>query len=143
MTRNQFVTTRSKPSVTVIGTAACALFCTPAITSSEKPHNEGYYLTSVQTVTPDNLDLFIDPHAEKWYKFQELVRQWRDERGAMSSITEMSILPAYQKIIGMGPPAIPLIIAQLKSEGDDPDQWFWALRAITDTNPVNAEDQGD
>jgi hypothetical protein len=43
----------------------------------------------------------------------------------------------------MGPDAVRLILAELKSEGDDPDQWFWALRAITQENPVKAEEQGD
>lgn len=55
----------------------------------------------------------------------------------------MSMAPAYQRIIGMGDPAVPLILAQLKSEGDDPDHWFWALTAITGANPVKAEDKGD
>ncbi len=78
-------------------------------------------------------------------KFQKLVQQWRDERGAMSSITEMSMLTPYQNIIGMGLDAIPLIIAELKSEGDDPDQWFWALMSICDTNQprIKPEDQGN
>jgi len=76
-------------------------------------------------------------------RFQALVKQWQSEKGASSSITEMSMLPAYQKIIGMGEDAIPLILAQLKSEGDEPDQWFWALRSITDANPVKPEDRGD
>lgn len=53
------------------------------------------------------------------------------------------MLPAYQRIIGMGPDAVPLILAQLEAEGDDPDQWFWALRAITAANPVKPEDQGN
>jgi hypothetical protein len=61
----------------------------------------------------------------------------------MSSITEMSMLPTYQQIMGIGPDAVPLILAELESEGDDPDQWFWALRAITGANPVKPEDQGD
>ncbi len=51
--------------------------------------------------------------------------------------------PAYQRIIGMGGEAVPLLIAQLKSEGDDPDQWFWALKAITEADPVSPDDQGD
>jgi hypothetical protein len=76
-------------------------------------------------------------------RFQTLVAEWRRERGAMSSLTEMSMLPAYQKIIGMGADAVPLIIAQLRSEGAEPDQWFWALMAITDANPVRLEDQGN
>jgi hypothetical protein len=81
--------------------------------------------------------------AEIQKKFQALVKEWRRERGAMSSITEMAMLPPYQRIIGMGEAAIPLIIAQLKSESDEPDQWFWALMAITQANPVNREDQGN
>jgi hypothetical protein len=86
---------------------------------------------------------FVDEKIKNWIKFQGLVDLWRHERGAMSSITEMSILPAYQKIIGMGDEAVPLILAELKSEGDDPDQWFWALIAITEENPVKPEDQGN
>jgi len=76
-------------------------------------------------------------------KFQALVAEWRQQRGVRSSITEMSMLPAYQKIIGMGEPAIPLILGQLKAEGDDPDHWFWALASITDANPVKPEDRGN
>jgi hypothetical protein len=78
-----------------------------------------------------------------WLKFQRLAKEWREERGAMSSITQMSALPAYQKIIGMGETAIPLILAQLRLEGDEPDQWFWALRALTEANPVSPRDQGN
>jgi hypothetical protein len=81
--------------------------------------------------------------AEDWLKFQSLVEQWRNERGARSSITETVMMPAYQKIIGMGMTALPLILAQLRSEGDEPDQWFWALKAITEANPVKPEDQGN
>jgi hypothetical protein len=84
-----------------------------------------------------------DPAAKRWMKFQELSREWRAKRGATSSITAMSTLEAYQKIIGMGESAVPLILAQLKAEGDEPDQWFWALRMITGANPVLPADQGN
>ena len=53
------------------------------------------------------------------------------------------MLPAYQKIIGLGADAVPLILEELKIEGDEPDQWFWALRALAEDNPVAPEDQGD
>ncbi len=88
-------------------------------------------------------DSVMDPATKRRLRFQRLVEEWRRERGAMSSITEMAMLHPYQSIIGMGEEAIPLILAQLRSEGDEPDQWFWALRAITDANPVRPEDQGD
>ena len=84
-----------------------------------------------------------DTKGEDWLKFQRLVQQWRIERGVRSSITETVIMPAYQEIVGMGLTALPFLIAQLKSDGDDPDQWFWALRAITGVNPVKEEHQGN
>ena len=47
---------------------------------------------------------------------------------------------SYQKIIGMGPAVVPLILSELEKE---PDHWFWALEAITDENPVSESDAGD
>lgn len=84
-----------------------------------------------------------DPSVEDWLKFQRLVRDWRTERGAMSSITRAALCPAYQSIIGMGPVAVPFIFAQLESEENEPDQWFWALKAILGYDPVRDEDRGN
>jgi hypothetical protein len=75
--------------------------------------------------------------------FQELFSQWKKQRGTTSSINDMILCPAYQKIIGMGSRAIPLILAQLTAEGGDPDHWFWALQVLTGTDPVSEEDEGD
>ena len=75
--------------------------------------------------------------------FQQLASQWRIERGATSSITQMAMCSSYQRIIGMGGKAIPLILRQLENEGDDPDHWFWALQAITREDPVPQEAQGN
>lgn len=61
----------------------------------------------------------------------------------MSSITEMTVCPAYLGIIGMGQDAVPLLIEQIRTEGDDPDQWFVALRIITGADPVDDENRGD
>jgi hypothetical protein len=87
--------------------------------------------------------VILDPAVKRWMKFQELTKEWRAKRGATSSITAMSMLEPYQKIIGMGPEAVPLILAQLKAEGDEPDQWFWALKIITEADPVRPEDRGN
>lgn len=81
-------------------------------------------------------------------RFQKLVQQWRDQRGSMSAIDDMSMLIPYQNIIGMGIDAMPLLLAQLKADGDDPDQWFWALQTIAEANALNPpvvqeEDQGN
>jgi hypothetical protein len=75
--------------------------------------------------------------------FDNYVLQWKKERSATSSITSMALSPAYQQIIGMGEPAIPLILSQLRLEGDQPDMWFWALQALTGADPVREEDRGD
>ena len=75
--------------------------------------------------------------------FSRLLAQWNNQRAFISSITEMSMCAAYQNIIGMGPSAVPLILKQLRSEGDQPDQWFWALRAITQANPVPPSERGN
>lgn len=76
-------------------------------------------------------------------KFQSLLEQWHIQRGASASITQSVLCSAYQRIIGMGQPAVSLLLDQLKSEEDDPDQWFWALCAITGCQPVPEEDLGN
>jgi hypothetical protein len=85
----------------------------------------------------------FDSECSAWIRFHDLAHSWLSERGATSSIVEMSLCPSYQSIIGMGEVALRPIFTQLRSEGDDPDQWFWALRAITNANPVPEDEQGD
>jgi hypothetical protein len=75
--------------------------------------------------------------------FRLLALQWQEERDATSSITQMATCPSYQRIIGMGEKAIPLIVRQLENEGDDPDHWFWALQALTREDPVPQSARGD
>lgn len=71
--------------------------------------------------------------------FTELAEQWQRETGMLSLITKISMHPAYQRIIGMGQPVVPLIMRELERE---PDHWFWALSAITGANPVQPEQRG-
>jgi len=84
-----------------------------------------------------------DEATVNWIRFQNLVKQWKAHRGSRSSISQVAAMEPYQKIIGMGKDALPLIISQLKSEGDNPDQWFWALKAITSQDPVKPEERGN
>ncbi len=72
--------------------------------------------------------------------FNTLAKRWRDDTAALSSPTAKAVHPAYQRIIGMGPRALPLILREMKRE---PDDWFWALTAITGEDPVPPEDAGD
>ncbi len=71
--------------------------------------------------------------------FFQLAQQWRQETGMMSLVTKMVMHPAYQRIIGMGQPVVPLILRELERE---PDHWFWALQSITGANPVEPEQRG-
>jgi hypothetical protein len=85
----------------------------------------------IKTLPPPKV--ILDSSVGEWLRFQALVAEWHRERGATSSITEMSMCPAYQSIIGMGERAVPFILSQLRSQGEEPDQWFWALQSITGT----------
>lgn len=74
-------------------------------------------------------------------RFAKLAAVWKSETELVSKVTKKILHPAYQKIIGMGEPAIPLILNDLRENG--PDDWFWALTAITDQNPISEEIAGD
>jgi len=76
-------------------------------------------------------------------RFQRLVREWKSRNTASSLVIDHIQHPAYQKIIGMGEKAVPLLLDQLRDEGDDPDHWFWALHVITEQDPVPAADRGN
>lgn len=60
--------------------------------------------------------------------FSQLVKTWRRETAIHSSILKKVTHPAYLRIIGMGPDAIPLILKEMKRR---PGHWFCALDAVT------------
>ena len=76
-------------------------------------------------------------------RFQSLIFQWHEERGVTSSAMEMAMCNAYQRIIAMGERAVPLILRQMEREGDEPDFWFWALRVLTNADPVQPQHRGN
>ena len=69
--------------------------------------------------------------------FQALSSQWEQETALESSVERMALHPAYQRIVGMGPAALPLIMRDLQQR---PQHWFWALRAITGEDPAAGEE---
>jgi hypothetical protein len=141
---------RAKANRTLI-VAASALLYTGSITGAIAQPQEvrtSDAEKSIDTVFTSSPNCVVDRATKRWLRFQNLVDEWQRERGAMSSITEMSMLTPYQNIIGMGVDALPLILTKLKAEGDDPDQWFWALLTISEANDLNPpqigeEDRGD
>jgi flagellar biosynthesis GTPase FlhF len=73
-------------------------------------------------------------------KFERLVAEWKADTKFVGTVLEMATHPAYQQIIGMGQPAVPLILQRLAAKGE---HWFWALRAITGENPVPKTSRGN
>lgn len=69
--------------------------------------------------------------------FTALAEKWKKETRHISSITRTSMHPAYQQIIGMGEPAVPLILQELQENGG---HWLWALHAITREDPAQEAD---
>ena len=72
-------------------------------------------------------------------RFRRLVAEWKQQSRYLSNTAQMAMLKPYQRIIGMGWPVVTLILEELRRE---PDQWFWALEAITEENPVPPEAAG-
>ena len=115
-------------------------------------------LSRVATYEKDNPSFFNDAGAEcqktkprehtdvvvdERQLFALYVEQWREERGITSSISDMVVCPSYLKIIALGEKALPMLLAQIEREGDDPDHWFAALEAITGQDPVPEDAYGD
>ena len=74
------------------------------------------------------------------FRFLMLACLWKQDNLFESSPWRMAAHPAYQRIIGMGRPVVPIILQQLAREADF---WFEALAAITDEQPVPPEHAGD
>jgi hypothetical protein len=83
--------------------------------------------------------LLMPPH-ELEMLFARLVAEWHRETDLLSNSTKASMHPAYQRIIGLGAQAIPLILREMQAQGG---HWAWALRAITGENPAAQVEGGN
>ena len=72
--------------------------------------------------------------------FQKYKDDWTSKTRHLSNMAQIAFVFSYQRIIGLGPKVVPLILVELQKEAD---HWFWALEAITGENPVPKEDAGD
>ncbi len=68
-----------------------------------------------------------------WQRFAELAATWKEERGYSSSLPDVLMSPSYQRVIALGRPVVPYVLAELAAR---PDHWFWALTTITGANPI-------
>lgn len=71
--------------------------------------------------------------------FEQMAAIVNDETLFVSSSTERAMHPAYQRIIGLGPEVLPLLIDDMRRNQSD---WFWALQAITGHDPIPEEKRG-
>ena len=72
-------------------------------------------------------------------RFLLLADEWKSETAGLSSPRAIAGHPAYQKIIALGEPVLPLIFRDLKSNGG---WWYPALRTLTGANPVPERAKG-
>ena len=79
-------------------------------------------------------------HANRRNRFERMRDSWAEATQWSSSTTEIAMHPAYQAIIGMGTDALPMILRELRDRGG---YWYWALKAISDEDPVPPLDRGD
>jgi hypothetical protein len=68
--------------------------------------------------------------------FKQLSDQWMRETAFHSSLQKKVLHPAYQRIIGLGPRVVPLILQELRRTRG---HWLWALNAITGEDPAPAQ----
>lgn len=79
------------------------------------------------------------PDSNLTQEFERHEKEWKEDTRYTSSLSDKYLHPSYARIIGMGFKAVPLILRSLARE---PNDWFYALRAITGTNPVRTSDVG-
>lgn len=80
-----------------------------------------------------------DHRTELRRRFERYADEWRARTAHLSVLSQRVMHPSYQRIIGLGPEALPLIIERLVVQ---PDHWFQALRSISGEDPARPEDAG-
>ncbi len=73
-------------------------------------------------------------------KFRRLAAVWLAQTAFISSSSDLVAHPAFQEIVGMGPPIIPLLLRELER---GTGHWHRALRLITGVDPVPPEERGN
>ena len=73
-------------------------------------------------------------------RFCELASKWEKETAFLSATPMMVLHDSYQSIMSMGPSVIPILLLDLQKTHRN---WFWALRHLTNTDPVPDKDRGN
>jgi hypothetical protein len=73
-------------------------------------------------------------------RFRQLATVWLEETAHVSSSTELVNHPAFQQIVALGRPVVPLLLRELAARTG---HWHRALKCITGADPVPPEGRGD
>jgi hypothetical protein len=73
-------------------------------------------------------------------KFQRLASRWQAETAYVSSSSELVAHPAFQEIVDLGSPVVPLLLRELEKRSG---HWYRALRRVTGVDPVPPSDRGN
>lgn len=86
---------------------------------------------SARTAVADQpIEKLFREHADKW-----------ERETAFLSATPMRVLhDSYQSIMAMGPKVVPILLSDLQKTQR---HWFWALRHLTNIDPVPEKDKGN
>ncbi len=82
---------------------------------------------------------YSPPNLSPEMSFRCLASIWKGDTNHLSDLTQICNHWAYQQIVNMGNPVIPLLLRELETR---PDYWFSALRKLTGENPVPPEARG-
>src|SRR5215468_10244446 len=96
------------------------------------------YEPSAQVTSSPVVTVPTPLHRHLEVEFRALATHWHKETRYWSSISRMSMHPAYQRIIALGDDVIPLILRDLKQTRS---HWLWALYVLSgfyDPSPENA-----
>lgn len=103
---------------------------------------DGYQNKSALHIAPQDNFIFwhsgVDRKLES--EFMKHEKKWKDDTRHISSPIDKYLHPSYARIIGLGWPAVKFVLRSLQKQ---PDDWFYALRAITNVNPVSDDAAGD
>ena len=87
-------------------------------------------IPSAYTSAPDQHPQYSDPIREQC---GTLTDWWHEATDALSSPSQKVQHRAYQRLIGLGTPALPCILEDLRDRGG---YWFYALERITGMSPL-------
>lgn len=99
-----------------------------AIVHRSPSGRDSYVEASLPVETRDRRDSTLEraTHVVKAL-FETYAEAWSEETRYASSVEQIVLNLNYQKIIGLGPQAVPLIMGRLRHTVG---HWFWALTAI-------------